>query len=99
MVREHWVCVWVGGGGATVPPSTSYRPAQLAVFHPMQNFKNKDSSLPLSLSQAATLFVFFFLSSSWRTNVEEMNDLWCSSTVWLLSTQTRVNVKDPSMLG
>ena len=22
------------------------------------------------------------------TNVDEMKDLWCSSTVWLLSTQT-----------
>ena len=31
---------------------------------------------------------FFFLSSSWLTNADEMKDLWCSSTVRLLSTQT-----------
>ena len=30
---------------------------------------------------------FFFFSSSWLTNLDEMKDLWCSSTVWLLSTQ------------
>ena len=29
----------------------------------------------------------FFSSFSWLTNVDEMKDLWCSSTVWLLSTQ------------
>ena len=29
----------------------------------------------------------FFFSSSWLTNVDGMNNLWCSSTVWLLSTQ------------
>ena len=28
----------------------------------------------------------FFFSSSWLTNVDEMKDLWCSSTVWLLYT-------------
>ena len=28
-----------------------------------------------------------FCSSSWLTNVDEMKDLWCSSTVQLLSTQ------------
>ena len=28
-----------------------------------------------------------------------MHDLWCSSTVWLLLTQTRENVKAPFMLG
>ena len=28
-----------------------------------------------------------FFSSSWLTNVDGMNDLWCSSTVRLLSTQ------------
>ena len=27
-------------------------------------------------------------SSSWLTNVDGMKDLWCSSTVQLLSTQT-----------
>ena len=30
----------------------------------------------------------FFFSPSLLTNVDEMKDLWCSSTVWLLSTQT-----------
>ena len=29
----------------------------------------------------------FFFSSSWLTNVDGMKDLWCSSTVQLLSTQ------------
>ena len=29
-----------------------------------------------------------FFSFSWLANVDEMNYLWCSSTVWLLSTQT-----------
>ena len=29
----------------------------------------------------------FFFTSSWLTNVDGMKDLWCSSTVWLLSTQ------------
>ena len=29
----------------------------------------------------------FFSSSSWLTNIDEMKDLWCSSTVRLLSTQ------------
>ena len=29
-----------------------------------------------------------FFSSSWLTNVDGMKDLWCSSTVRLLSTQT-----------
>ena len=28
-----------------------------------------------------------FFSSSWLTNVDGMKDLWCSNTVWLLSTQ------------
>ena len=28
-----------------------------------------------------------FFSSSWLTNVDGMKDLWCSSTVRLLSTQ------------
>ena len=27
-----------------------------------------------------------FSSSSWLTNADGMKDLWCSSTVWLLST-------------
>ena len=35
----------------------------------------------------------FLFSSSWITNVDETKDLWCSSTVRLLSTQTWVNVK------
>ena len=30
----------------------------------------------------------FFFSSSWLINLDEMKGLWCSSTVWLLSTQT-----------
>jgi hypothetical protein len=34
---------------------------------------------------AAALVSFF--SSSWLTTVDEMKDLWCSSTIWLLSTQ------------
>ena len=34
----------------------------------------------------------FFFSFSWLTNVDGMKDLWCSSTVWLLS-------KAPSILG
>ena len=49
-------------------------------------------------SPAATRFFFFvclFFSSSWLPDVGEMKDLWCSSTVWLLSTQTQVNVKAP----
>ena len=29
----------------------------------------------------------FFFTSSWLTNVDGMKDLWCSSTVRLLSTQ------------
>ena len=29
----------------------------------------------------------FFFSSGWLTNVDGMKDLWCSSTVRLLSTQ------------
>ena len=41
---------------------------------------------PWVRSPAATLG--FFFSSSWLTNLDEMKDLWCSSTVWLLSTQT-----------
>ena len=32
-------------------------------------------------------FVFLSLPCSWLTNVDGMKDLWCSSTVWLLSTQ------------
>ena len=28
-----------------------------------------------------------FFTSSWLTDVDGMKDLWCSSTVWLLSTQ------------
>ena len=40
----------------------------------------------------------FFFSSSWLTNVNGMKDLWCSSTVRLLSTQIRVNVKILSIL-
>ena len=39
---------------------------------------------------ACTIF-----SSSWLTNVDGMKDLWCSSTVWLLSTQTLVNWLKP----
>ena len=30
---------------------------------------------------------WIFFSSSWLTSVDGMKDLWCSSTVWLLSTQ------------
>ena len=38
----------------------------------------------------------FFLSFSWLTNVDGMReDLWCSSTVWLLSTQMWMNVLRP----
>ena len=29
--------------------------------------------------------LFFFSSSGWLTNVDGMKDLWCSSTIWLLS--------------
>ena len=42
---------------------------------------------------------WFFFSFTWLINVDEMKDLWCSSTVWLLSTQMWVNVKTTSMLG
>ena len=38
----------------------------------------------LDQSPAATLD---FFSCSWLANIDEMNDLWCSSTVGLLSTQ------------
>ena len=31
--------------------------------------------------------VTIWTSTSWLTNVDEMKDLWCSSTVRLLSTQ------------
>ena len=31
-----------------------------------------------------------FFYSSWLTNVDGMKDPWCSSTVWLLSTQIRM---------
>ena len=37
---------------------------------------------------------WIFFSSSWLTNVDGMKDLWCSSTVWLLSTQDMNGVKD-----
>ena len=33
---------------------------------------------------------WFFFSSSWLTNVYKIKDLWCSSTVRLLSTQIRM---------
>ena len=34
---------------------------------------------------------FFFLSSSWLTNVDEIKDRWCSNTVQLLLAKTDIN--------
>ena len=44
--------------------------------------------------QLLPCFVFLFQLA--YTNADGVKNLWCSSKVWLLSTQTWVNVKAPS---
>ena len=46
------------------------------------------SRRPWVRSSAATLGFYFSFTCSWLTNVDGMKDLWCSSTVRLLSTWT-----------